>query len=336
MKVVICDHVFPDLEEEKRALACVPDLELIDARCTCKEDVIAACADADAVLNQYNYLTEEVVDSFKNCKVIATYGIGLDKIDVDAASRRGIYLCNSPDYNKSEVADHIAAMVLALERHLVEFNDRVRRGDYPIPYEWMKPHRPCELTVGFVGFGRIARQAAKKLSDAFEMRVIAYDPFLSAEEITSAGGRKAELDEVMRESDFVSINVSLLPSTRDLIGRRALALMKPTAFLINCSRGGIVNEEDLIEALEKKRIAGAGLDTFTREPLPKDSPFCRLDNVIMTPHAAWYTVEAMGDVQRVAAEQVALVLTGQKPTRCVNYEEANKYKNRRTQWNRRR
>ena len=158
----------------------------------------------------------------------------------------------------------------------------------------------------------------------------------SAEEITSAGGRKAELDEVMRESDFVSINVSLLPSTRDLIGRRELALMKPTAFLINCSRGGIVNEEDLIEALEKKRIAGAGLDTFTREPLPKDSPFCRLDNVIMTPHAAWYTVEAMGDVQRVAAEQVALVLTGQKPTRCVNYEEANKYKNRRTQWNRRR
>ena len=181
-----------------------------------------------------------------------------------------------------------------------------------------------------------ARQAAKKLSDAFEMRVIAYDPFLSAEEITSAGGRKAELDEVMRESDFVSINVSLLPSTRDLIGRRELALMKPTAFLINCSRGGIVNEEDLIEALEKKRIAGAGLDTSTREPLPKDSPFCRLDNVIMTPHAAWYTVEAMGDVQRVAAEQVALVLTGQKPTRCVNYEEANKYKNRRTQWNRRR
>lgn len=326
MKVVICDHVFPDIEEEKKSLACVPDLELIDANCTCKTEVMAACADADAVLNQFNFLTEEVVDTFKRCKVIATYGIGLDKIDVDAVSRRGIYLCNSPDYNKSEVADHIATMVMALSRHLVEFNDRLRRGLYSIPYETMKPQRPCTQTAGFIGFGRIARQAAEKLRAAFEMDVICYDPFLSAEETAAGGGRKVELETLMRTADFVSINVSLLPTTRNLIGPAELALMKPSAFLINCSRGGIVDEDALLEALRTRRIAGAGLDTFVQEPLPKDSPFCKLDNVILTPHAAWYTVDAMREVQRVAAQQVALVLTGREPTRCVNYEEAKRYR----------
>ena len=326
MKVVICDHIFPDIEQEKRELACVPDLELIDANCTCKEEVMAACADADAVLNQFNFLTEEVINSFQKCKVIATYGIGLDKIDVDAVSRRGIYLCNSPDYNRSEVADHIATMVMALSRHLVEFTDRLRKGLYPVHYAEMNPHRPCTQTVGFVGFGRIARQAAQKLHTAFEMNVICYDPFLTAEEIAADGGRKVELETLMRESDFISINVSLLPTTRNLIGARELALMKPSAFLINCSRGGIVDEDALLEMLESKRIAGAGLDTFVQEPLPKESPFCKLDNVILTPHAAWYTVDAMREVQGVAAQQVALVLTGREPTRCVNYEAVRKYR----------
>lgn len=326
MKVVICDHVFPDIEQEKRALACVPDLELVDARCGSREEVMAACADADGVLNQYNLLTAEVVESFRKCRVIATYGIGLDKIDVDAVSRRGIYLCNSPDYNKSEVADHIVAMTMALTRHLTEFTDRLRRGEYDIPYDRMKPRRPGAQIMGFVGFGRIARQAAGKIKAAFGMDVICYDPFLSEEQIAEAGGRKVELETLMQESDCISINVSLLPTTRDLIGKRELGLMKPSAFIVNCSRGGIINEDALIDALQNRRIAGAGLDTFTREPLPPDSPLCKLDNVILSPHAAWYTVEAMRDVQRVAAEQVALVLTGREPTRCVNYEEAAKYR----------
>lgn len=326
MKVVICDHIFPDIEQEKKALACVPDLELIDANCTTREEVMAACADADAVLNQYNYLTDEVLASFRKCQVIATYGIGLDKIDVDAASRRGIYVCNSPDYNKSEVADHIVAMTIALSRHLKDFDQRIRRGEYPVPYDWMKPVRPSRQTVGFVGFGKIARQAAEKLHVAFGMRVICYDPFLTAEQVAEAGGQKMELEELLRESDYLSINVSLLPSTRNLIGERELAQMKPTAFLINCSRGGIVNEEALAAALKNGNLAGAGLDTFTHEPLSKDDPLCQLDNVILTPHAAWYTVDAMQELQRVAAQQVALVLTGQTPTRCVNYEEAKKHR----------
>ena len=324
MKVVICDHIFPDIEQEKRELACVPDLELIDAGCTSKEDVIAACADADAVLNQYNFLTEEVISSFKKCKVISTYGIGLDKIDVDAAAKRGIYVCNSPDYNKSEVADHIVTTIMALSRHLKDFDLRVRRGEYVVPYDWMKPIRPSLQTVGFVGFGRIARQAADKLHSAFGMNVLCYDPFLTAEQTAAAGGRKVELEELMRESDYISINVSLLPTTRNLIGVKEIALMKPSAFLVNCSRGGIVDEAPLVEALKSKKIAGAGLDTFAHEPLSPNDPLCQLDNVILTPHAAWYTVDAMRELQSMTAKQVALVLTGQEPTRCVNYEEAKK------------
>ena len=324
VRVVICDHIFPDIEQEKRELACVPDLELIDAGCATKEEVMAACAEADAVLNQYNYLTEEVIASFRKCKVISTYGIGLDKIDVDAASKRGIYVCNSPDYNKAEVADHIVTMIMALSRHLRDFDMRVRRGQYATPFDWMKPARPSLQTVGFVGFGRIARQAAEKLHTAFGMHVICYDPFLTAEQIADAGGQKVELDQLMRESDYVSINVSLLPTTRNLIGEQELALMKPSAFLVNCSRGGIVNEEALVKALKSGALAGAGLDTFVHEPLSPDDPLCQLDNVILTPHAAWYTVDAMRELQSMTARQAALVLTGQEPTRCVNYEEAKK------------
>ena len=324
MKVVICDHIFPDIEQEKRELACVPDLELIDADCTSKEEVMAACANADAVLNQFNYLTEEVIDSFKKCKVISTYGIGLDKIDVGAASKRGIYVCNSPDYNKCEVANHIVAMIMALSRHLKDFDTRLRKGEYAVPYDWMKPVRPTEQIVGFVGFGKIARQAAEKLRLAFGMKVLCYDPFLTVEQATSAGGEKVELETLLRESDYISINVSLLPTTRNLIGEKEIALMKPTAFLVNCSRGGIVEESALIEALRNKQIAGAGLDTFAHEPLSKDDPLCQLDNVLLSPHAAWYTVDAMRELQTVTAQQAALVLTGKEPTRCVNYEEVKK------------
>ena len=326
VKAVICDHIFPDIEQEKLALACVPDLELVDANCTTKEEVMAACADADAVLNQYNYLTEEVIDSFKKCKVISTYGIGLDKIDVEAASKRGIYVCNSPDYNKCEVANHIVTMIMTLSRHLKDFDSRLRRGEYAVPYDWMKPARPTSQTVGFVGFGKIARQAAEKLNLAFGMKVLCYDPFLTAEQTAEAGGEKVELETLLRESDYVSINVSLLPSTRNLIGEKEIAMMKPSAFLINCSRGGIVNDEALVAALKSGKLAGAGLDTFEHEPLPKDDPLCQMDNVILSPHAAWYTVDAMRELQSVTAQQAALVLTGQEPTRCVNYEEVKKYR----------
>lgn len=327
MKVVICDHIFPGLEQEKKAFSCIPDLQLIDAHCTSKEEVIAACADADAVLNQYNFFTEEVINSFQNCKVISTYGIGLDKIDVDAATKRGIFVCNSPDYNKEEVANHTVALVAALSRHLMEFDRRMRRGQYATPFEEMKPGRPSQQTMGFVGFGKIGRQTAAKLQGAFGMRVICYDPYLSAEQVASFNAEKVDLETVMRDSDYISINVSLAKDTRYLIDEPQLRLMKPTAFIINCARGGIIRESALLKVLQERRIAGAALDTFETEPMPKDHPLLTLDNVITTPHAAWYTTDAMKELTWCTAQQAALVLTGQVPTHCVNYDAVMKLRN---------
>ncbi len=215
-------------------------------------------------------------------------------------------------------------MILCLSRHLFQFNARVLSGNFKTPYGEIIPHRMSTQTAGFIGYGRIARQAAGKLKTAFGMKIVCCDPFLAKESVEAIGAEKLELAEVLQTSDYVSINVSLLPTTRNLLGSAEIALMKPTSFLINCSRGGIVNEDALADALLNKRIAGAAMDTFTHEPLPIDHIFCKLDNVILTPHVAWYTHEAVVSVQRVAAEQVALVLTGKKPTRCVNLDVIQK------------
>ncbi|MCI2056133.1 MAG: C-terminal binding protein [Oscillibacter sp.] len=324
MKVVITDQTFPNIAEEQKALDVLPDLQLIDGRCTCEADIIAACGDADGILNRYNYITEQVIYSLKKCRVISTYGIGLDRIDVEAASRSGIYVCNSPDYNQSEVSDHIVTMLLALSRHLFTFDKRIRQGDFTTPYQTVHPRRLSTQTAGFVGFGRIAGQAAEKLRTAFGMKIMCFDPFLTDEQVAARHATRVDLKTLLRESDYLSINVSLLPTTRNLIGAKEIALMKPSAFLINCSRGGVVDEAALVDALTHRRIAGAGLDTFGEEPLPASHPLCSLENVILTPHVAWYTMEAIANVQKVAAEQVALVLSGKQPTLCVNLDAVEK------------
>lgn len=321
MKVVVCDYEFPNLKPELEALANVPDLELIDAKCINEEEMIAACADADGVLNQWNYITPRVIASMKKCKVIATYGIGVDKISVDEASRRGIYVCNSPDYNKFEVADHTMAMILALSRQLVQLDHLVREGKYGFPYLKNELYRPTKQVIGFIGFGRIARQIAQKAT-AFGMRSVCYDPFLTAEQCSAAGAKKMELDDVMRTADYVSINVSLTEKTRHMIHAHHINLMKPTAYMVNCGRGAIVDERALVDALKNRRIAGAALDTFEIEPIRPGHPLLELDNVIVTPHSAWHTQESMWEMQWGAAHQVALVLTGKEPTHVVNYGAA--------------
>lgn len=319
MKVVITDYEFPNLDPERNALSGLPALELAEGNCTNEEEIIAACADADAVLNQWNHLTARAIEAMGRCRVIATYGIGVDKIDVAAATRRGIYVCNSPDYNKFEVADHTAMMILALSRQLVQSDRLMREGKYGWYHLRGELHRPSAQTLGFIGFGRIARQVAEKMK-AFGMRSVCYDPFLSAEQCREAGAEKLELEEVLKTSDFVSINVSLTDKTYHLIGAEHLAMMKPSAYLINCGRGAIVDEAALIDVLKKHAIAGAGLDTFEVEPILPGHPLLELDNVIVTPHSAWHTRESMWEMQWGAANQAALVLAGKRPTHCVNYD----------------
>lgn len=319
MKVVISDYEFPSLAPELDALKDVPGVELIDGKCSSEEEIIAACADADGILNQWNHLTARVIGALERCKVISTYGIGVDKIDVAAATKRGIYVCNSPEYNKFEVADHTVMMILALSRQLVQLDRLMRKGKYGWYHLDHELYRPQGQTVGFIGFGRIARQVAEKIR-AFGMKSVCYDPFLTPEQCAAGGAEKLELNDVMRCADFVSINVSLTEQTYHMIGASHLSLMKPTAYLVNCGRGAIVDEAALLHTLETGKIAGAALDTFETEPIPPSHPLMRLDNVILTPHSAWHTKESMWEMQWVAARQVALVLKGEKPEHCVNYE----------------
>jgi D-3-phosphoglycerate dehydrogenase len=323
MKVVVADYEFPNLNPDKEALKEISGLELVDAKCTNEDELIAACSDTDGLLNQYNYITPRVIDSMKNCKAISTYGIGVDKINVEAATRKGIYVCNSPEYNQYEVCDHTVMLILALSRQLVQLDRAIHKGVYGVMKIDNALVRPYGQTLGFIGFGRIAKQIAEKMK-IFGMKAICYDPFLTAEQCEAGGATKMELDDVMKNADFVSINVSLTEQTRHMIGAHELGLMKPTAYLINCGRGAIVDEAAMVKVLQEKRIYGAALDTFEVEPILPGHPLLDLDNVITTPHSAWNTKESMYSMQYVAARQIALVLQGKKPEHCVNYDAVQK------------
>lgn len=318
MKVVICDYEFPNLEPEKEALKSVPNLEFIPGQCKSEEEVIELTKDAEGILNQWSHLTANVINNMKNCKVIATYGIGTDKIDVEAASKKGIYVCNVPSYGTNEVANHALAMLMACSRQLVQYDKLIRKGKFGYPTLGKKLYRLEGQTVGVVGFGKIPRNLSRKLMDAFNMKILAYDPFITEEFAKECGVTKVDLETLMKESDFVSIHVPLTKETKYLINEKTLRLMKTTAYLVNCGRGAIVNEEDLVKVLKDNAIAGAGIDVFEIEPINPDDPLLQLDNVIVTPHSAYYTEESLYALQYGAAAEVARVLKGEEPISAVN------------------
>ena len=319
-KVVVADNEYPNLNPEREAFEELGlHIDLVDGQCTNEDELIAAAGDADAIINLYNWITPRVIENLQKCKVIATYGIGVDKINIDAATKRGIYVCNNLRYNEYEVCDHTVAMILALNRQLVQSDRAVRRGVWGGLKLENRLFRPYGQTIGFVGFGRIAKQIIEKMK-VFGMNAICFDPYLSAEQCEAAGAKKVELDEVMSQSDYVSINAPLNDATRHIVGERELRLMKPTAYLVNCGRGAVVDEKAMIKVLQEKAIAGAALDTCETEPVPVGHPLLDLDNVFITPHSAWYTWESMYLLQHYAARQAALVLAGQKPEYCVNYD----------------
>ncbi len=245
MKIVITDYEFPNLEPEIDALKDLPGVELVEGNCTNEEELIAACRDTDGILNQWNHITERVISTLERCKVIFTCGIGVDKIDVAAATQKGIYVCNSPEYNKFEVANHTVMMILALSRQLLQSDRLMRNGRYGWYHLDHEMYRLQGQTIGFIGYGRIARQVSEMLK-AFGMKSTCYDPFLTEEQCAAAGAKKIELNEVLKGADFVSINVSLTKQTYHMIGAQHLSLMKPTAYLVNCGRGAIVDEEAMV------------------------------------------------------------------------------------------
>ena len=317
--VAVTDHVFPHLDQERAMLADAGHELRFEQNATTPEQVAEAVRGADAVLNCYTAIPADVTRSMEGCRIIARYGIGLDTIDVGAATETGIVVTNVPDYCIDEVSDHALALSLALARGVVRLDRGVHAGSWS-PMEAAPLHRLRGRVLGLVGFGRIARALAAKAS-AIGFRILASDPFLPAEAITEAGAEPCDLQTLLAGSHVVSLHAPLTPESHHLIGAGELALMREGAMLVNTSRGPLVDLDALRAALDSGRLGGAALDVLEDEPPAPDDPLLARADVIVTPHAAFYSEESMVELQRKATEQVIEVLAGRVPPYAVNAEE---------------
>ena len=313
--VAITDSVFPSLEPEHRVLDPL-GVEIRAGQCRSEDEVIALARDANAILNCYAKMTARVIGELRHCKVIARYGIGVDNVDLAAATRAGIVVTNVPDYCVDEVSDHALALFLALARRVVAADQAVKGGAWDVVAH-QGIQRLRGQTLGLLGFGKIARALAAK-AQALGLRVVAADPFVDAETMARLNVRAVDMGTLLAESDALSVHVPLSPETRGIIGERALARMKPTAFLINTSRGGLVDEQALAAALAAGRLAGAALDVMEKEPPPPDHPLRKASNVVLTPHLAFYSREAVVELQTKVAEEAARAFRGEAPRSPVN------------------
>jgi D-3-phosphoglycerate dehydrogenase / 2-oxoglutarate reductase len=307
--IAVTDSVFPSLDPAKAALARLnPTYRM--SKSVNADDIVAVAKDADAVLVTYAKLTREVLTQLTRCKAIGRFGLGVDNIDLAAAKEKGIAVNYVPDYCVREVSDHAMALLLALIRKIPLSNKLVQSGRWEMPA--VVPIRRIEGTVlGLVGFGHIPRLVAPK-AQAFGIKVIAYDPFAKAEVFQAAGVESVDLDTLLQSSDYVSVHAPLLPATRGMMNAAAFAKMKKGAYIVNTARGPLIDEPALVAALDSGQIGAAGLDVVATEPLVKDSLLLGRDNVIISPHTAFYSIEALNELQTKCATDVARVLSGEK------------------------
>jgi D-3-phosphoglycerate dehydrogenase len=308
--IAVTDSPFPSLDPAKAALARI-DPELRVAKSASADDVLAVARDADAILVTYAKLPGDLLRQLRRCKAIGRFGLGVDNIDVAAAAELGITVTYVPDYCMQEVSDHAMALLLALARKVPQSNALVQAGRWEMPAV-VPIHRLAGRVLGLVGFGNIPRELTPK-AKAFGLRVVAHDPYVSQQVLDAAGVERVSFDRLLEISDFVSIHAPLLSATRGLFNAEVFRMMKKGARLINTARGPLVDEDALIAALDSGQLAGAALDVVAVEPLPKDSKLIGRDNVILTPHTAFYSVEALNELQTKCAADVARVLSGEPP-----------------------
>ena len=314
--VAVADSVFPSLDPARGVLSKV-GAELQLASEPTSEAIMAVAGDADGVLVTYAKITAEMIRQMKRCRIISRFGIGVDNVDIPAATGAGIVVTKVPDYCIDEVSDHTMALLLAIVRKIPLSNGQVHSGRWEMKAV-VPVHRLRGSVLGLVGFGRIPQLVAPK-AKSFGLRVVAYDPYISPEVFTRAGVESVDFPQLLNIADYVSIHSPLLPETRGLFNTDVLGQMKPTAYLINTARGSIIDEAALARALDAKQIAGAALDVMAQEP-PGRSPLFGRDNVIVTPHTSFYSEESLVDLQTRAAEEVVAVLSGQAPRNPVNPE----------------
>jgi len=319
-------HVYVILGGGQRDYAdCQTALAHVPARMTAlpfigtEDELIARTRDADALVVSFSPVTRGVMSALEGLKVVVRTGVGYDVIDVPAATELGVIVVNIPDIWVREVANHALALLLAWNRKIVTLDRQVHAGVWSGGVPGERTGSLHGETVGIVGLGNIGSAFARRVA-AFEMEVIACDPYVDDKRFAALGVERVSLEVLAERADYVSVHTLLNAETRHLIGEAFFRRMKPTAILINTSRGPVVDERALARALQDKRLAGAALDVWEQEPVAADNPLLQMDNVIATSHAAYFSSPAVAQVPRRCGEEVARVLTGQRPLNVVNPE----------------
>ncbi len=306
----------PGPEESEEIARVGADLVCVDSEN--EADTAAMAKDADAIITTDAIISRRVLEHLPNLQVVVRYGIGYDTIDVQAATDNHVLVVNVPDYSFEEVSNHTMALLLSCARRLSYLAERTRRGEWTLASRGLAPMGPIVgQTLGLVGCGNIARMVAKK-AGAFGLNILGFDPYLPEELAGKSGIVLTSLADLLQRSDFVSMHCPLTVETRHIIGKKELAQMRPTAYIINTSRGPVIDEEMLIAALNEKRLAGAGIDVMETEPPARTNPLLSMENVIVTPHAAYFSDESVIRLRRSVGSEAASVLNGRWPKNLVN------------------
>ncbi len=317
MKVLITDYAWKSLEPE-RAILAEAGASLVVAETGSEDELARLAPDVDGILTCWKPVTARVIREAGRCRSIGRYGIGLDNIDVACATELGIVVTNVPAYCVEEVSDHALALILSLARKVTAYDHAIKAGLYDLR-SLMPLYRVPGKTLGIVGFGKIGRTLYRKVR-GFNFKILAFDPYLGPKSLDGIDVEAVSFDALLKQSDFISIHAPLTPETRGLFNAEAFAKMKPTAVVVNTSRGPIIDETALLEALNEGKIAGAGLDVLATEPPDLQNLLLHHRRAIITPHAAFYSEESVLDLQTAAARQMATLLKGTRPENIVNPE----------------
>lgn len=315
-KAIITDHNFPSIQIQRSIIESAGfELAVIDPICKTEDDIIRTCGGADVLLVQWAPVTRRVLEALPSVRCIVRYGVGVNNFDLQAAKDLGVTACNVPDFCLDEVSDHAVAMLISLGRRIPQDHLQISQGGWGI-----NDFRPIpafsELTLGLVSFGRIARLTAKK-AQAFGLRVVAFDPWVSDSVFSDLGVEKVELDWLLKNSDMISLHCPLTEKTTHLIDREAISKMKDGVILVNTARGPVIDEEALIEGLVSGKIHSAGLDVFEMEPPAVTNPLRSMPNVLLTSHAASVSEKSVDTLQTKAAESARDFMLGKRPSSAL-------------------
>jgi D-3-phosphoglycerate dehydrogenase len=316
-KAVILEHGYASIQHERDVIEPAGG-QLVDGGDLPIEKALALCEDAEGIMVRRVQITPELIKTFKKCKMLLRYGVGVDNIDMRAATEAGIIVGHVPVYCQDEVSSHAIALLLACIRQVVLTNKKMETGGWDVHREDFV-YRMAGKTLGLVEFGTLAQAVARKMQ-GWNLRLLACDPYAEPETARPFNVTLAPFETVLKESDYISMHVPLLPETRHMINRSTLCLMKSGAIVVNTARGPVVDGTALLDSLDNRHLASAALDVFEEEPLPIESPLRHHPRLIVTDHMAWYSEDSQIELQRTAAEEIARGCTGGLPRAIANPE----------------